>query len=623
MKRNFLYSLCALLGLACIPSADAIDKSSLLSKNVHAVRLLAAPGVPAGAPSTNASTFIEAVLDDTGKFTIGTVAGDPSRSTDDNKDLLFGHPFPATSDTMVRIDGVSSSIHTGASSGASVNGDALQATLTVGEIQIFERLTVKVSQATGRKDTVEIYFKVTNTGAGPHAVSLRTQLDTLLGSNDGAPFRIPNVGEVTHDLEFRHNAGIPGIGEIPPQSLVLDNLTSPNIIALLTFSGLGFTTPDRVVFGYWPASVGQWDYTPDPARSFLDNNGDGIISGVSPDSDSSVIVWWGYPDGNAFTLASGQSQEFAILYGIGNCSLQSNNPFTILFCAPATLQGQVQGASYFYTPVNVTAFFTNNSAAAVSGAMATLNFTPDFQLSPGFTRLRAVEESAGSGSVSAAKTAQIDWQLTSNGRQLGQRTISVSLDANGNHSSVTRDIVTQTIPNLLYGQATDENGNPISGATISVLSGGTVVATATTQSDGTYSVQGLPPGSYTVRLSVSGRPDIYSTAVVTDGNVTGVTGNPSDFAAGNNLQAFAYPNPVREGRVHITYFTDTATSADIQIFTTSGELVRTIPGSDVGTGWHVVDWSIDDVANGVYFFQVKSGSNRTHGKIAVIKRRGV
>ncbi len=624
MKRKFLFSFCTLLSFASPQPSAGVDKASLLSKRIHAVQLRIPAGAPqAGVTGTNSSTYIEAVLDDAGHFTIGTVEGDPSRSTDDNQPLLYGHPFPATSDTMVRIDGVSSSIHTGTASGASINGDALENTLTVGELQVFERLTVQDSQATGRKDTVQIYFKVTNTGAGSHTVSLRTQLDTLLGTNDGAPFRIPNVGEVTHDIEFRHNANIPTIGEIPPQALVLDNLTTPAIISLFTFSGLGFLTPDRVVFGYWPASVDQWDYTVDPNRSFLDHNGDGIISGTSPDSDSSVIVWWGYPDANAFALASGESKEFAILYGIGNCNLKGTDPFTILFCGPASLQGHVQGASYQYTPVNVTGFLTNNTAAAVAGAIATLNFTPDFQLSPGYSRTRAIEETAGAGLVSAGKTTQIDWQLTSNGRQLGERTFSLSVDANGKHVNLTRNITTLTIPNLLYGQATDENGNPIAGATITVLRGETIVGTATTQSDGTYSVQGLAPGSYTVRLSVSGKPDSSFTAVVTDGNSPGVTGNPGSFAVGSALQAFAYPNPAREGRVHITYFTGSASSVEVQIFTTSGELIRTISDGSAGAGWHAVDWSIDDVANGVYFYLVKAGSSRTRGKIAVIKRRGL
>ena len=290
MKYYFFIAQLVLAQAAFAQAAPPADKASLLSDGSGS-RLLRAPlasqdPAPPAFTSSSSGGFIEAVLIANGKFTIGTVAGDPSKTSDDNKDLIYGHPNPGTSDTMIKVDGVSSSIHSGLSSGVTASGDSLSVTLTIGSIQVLEKLTIKASQATGNKDAVEIYFKVTNAGAGSHTVSLRTQLDTLLGTNDGAPFRIPRVGEVTKDLEFDNDPATPAIGDIPAQALVMDNLTAPNIIALLTFTDLGYVKPDRVVFGYWPASVGAWDYTVDPTRSFLDNNGDGVISGNSPDSDS-------------------------------------------------------------------------------------------------------------------------------------------------------------------------------------------------------------------------------------------------------------------------------------------------------------------------------------------------
>ena len=496
-------------------------------------------------------------------------------------------------------------------------------TLTIGSIQVLEKLTINTSQATGNKDAVEIYFKVTNAGSGAHTVSLRTQLDTLLGTNDGAPFRIPRVGEVTKDLEFDNDPTTTAIGDIPAQALVMDNLASPNIIALLTFTDLGYIKPDRVVFGYWPDSVSKWDYTVDPSKSFLDHNGDGTISGVSPDSDSSVIVWWGYPAANAFTLPSGGSKEFALLYGIGNCSSLSASPLSVLFCAPAVLQGNVLGASFAYSPVNLTAFISNNSNAAVTRGAATLNFTPDLQLASGYTKARPIEGTSGSGTLAAGKNTQIDWQILSKGRHLDARPISLSIDSDGKHSSVVRNVTVQTIAGLLYGQATDENGNPVAGASITVLCGGAAVASAATQSDGTYSVQGLAPGTYDLRMSVAGRPDGYLTASVAGGTSSAVSGNPSSFGAGTNLQSFAYPNPARSGKAHISFFTSGAASCDIELFTASGELIRKIPYSASGAGWHSVDWDIDGVANGVYLYQITAGGGRSRGRVAVLKRRGI
>jgi hypothetical protein len=563
---------------------------------------------------TTSATYVQFVLDDNGRFTIGTTAGDPTRSGDDNQKLIFGHPSPSTSDTMVQVDGNDYSIHSGVSSNAASITDGLSVTLDTASVRIEERLTVVTSPITGNPDTVRIYFKVTNTDSVSHDVALRTQLDTQLGDNDGAPFRIPNVGEVTHDREFTP------AGSVPPQALVLDDLVAPNIVALFSFQPSGYLPPDRVVLGYWPNAVGQYDYTVNPANNFLDNDNDGVITGSSPDSDSSVIVYWGYP--TAITLAAGASREFAIDYGMGNCTSASGNPFNILLCGPAQLSGQVSGATYEYTPVTVTAFLTNGSGAAVSGGQATLNLTPDLEVSPGYQITRPVETTLGGGIVAAGESAQIDWQITSNGRYLGLRQYSLTVNA-GRKSNALRSITTATIPNVLYGVATDSNGNPVSGATITVFQGSAIVGTALTQSDGKYVVQGLSPGEYTVRLSVAGRPDSYFQAFVSDSSSGGRTGNPSAFEASAALTTYAYPNPVREGNSRIAFYTESAEAAEVQIFTTAGQLITTLTLATTGAGWHTVDWPINQVANGVYFYQVKVGDNYARGKIAVLKRRGL
>jgi hypothetical protein len=600
------------LGIFAAPTADAVvDKAAFLrSRQSGRAASLARAGSNIIAVQ---SDFITAAMSDDGRFTIGTVAGDPSRSTDDNQALLFGHPLPGTSDTMLKIDGVETPLNSATSSGAAAAGDSVAVTLTAGTIQVLERLTIKNSIATGNKDTVEIYFQVTNTDSVSHTVGLRTQLDTLLGTNDGAPFRIPGVGEVTHDKEF--------VGAIPPQALVLDNLVSPNIISLLTFQGTGLSQPDRVVFGYWPVAVNSYDYTVDPNRSFLDNNNDGVITGFSPDSDSSVIVYWGYP--SAFTLAAGQSKEMGFLYGIGNCNLSSGHPFTVLLCAPSSDLGQAQGASYQYAPVTISGFISNTSGSPISGAIATLHTTPDFSFASGYQAAHAVEDSPGSNILSAGQTSQIDWVISSNGRNMGRRYITATVDGENSHSTVVRSLQTASIPNLLYGQATDSAGNPLVGANVTALLGASPVGSAVTQADGTYAIAGLAPGRYTVRISRAGEPDSDMQAIVSDSQSGGTSGNPSGFAPGSSLQSYSYPNPVRDGSAHITFYTADAQNVEVKIFTSTGELIRTLPFDSPGAGWHSVDWAISGVANGVYFYLVKAGSSKATGKIAVLKRSGL
>jgi uncharacterized protein YfaS (alpha-2-macroglobulin family) len=80
---------------------------------------------------------------------------------------------------------------------------------------------------------------------------------------------------------------------------------------------------------------------------------------------------------------------------------------------------------------------------------------------------------------------------------------------------------------------------------------------------------------------------------------------------------------VREGNSRIAFYTESAEAAEVQIFTTAGQLITTLTLATTGAGWHTVDWPINQVANGVYFYQVKVGDNYARGKIAVLKRRGL
>jgi hypothetical protein len=598
---RWLILLAGLVALAAGPlQAVVTDKQQWLNTQARAPGVIARVNVPVN------GSYVAMVMSDSGKFTIGTVSGDPGRSSDDNQRLLFGHPFPGTSDTMVRVDGISQSIH-GSTQSVTVAGNSVSITLPLATVSVFERLTIQTSQATGNQDAVQIYFRVTNTDSVAHNVSLRTQLDTQLGANDGAPFRIPNYGPVTTDTEFDNNPHSTAPA-IPPQALVVDNLVTPGIISLFTFPDAGFITPDRVVFGAWPISVGQWDYS--------------IVAGRSITNDTSVIVWWGYPDANAFTLAPGATREFAILYGLGNCTPTGAGSLSILFCGPATMNGSLQAPNFLYTPISLTAFFTNAGATAVTGATANLLMTPDFSLVPGYTAHHAIEDTPSAGVLTSSASTQVDWQLTTYGRYVGPRQVSLQV-TNGAVNTLRRGFTVTSIPNAVYGQATDESGAPIAGATVTVLQGSTVVGSDVTQANGTYAVGSLPPGAYSVRLTIAGRPDTFAQATVGAGTLDGRTGNPGAFATAANLQSFSYPNPVHEGSAHITFFIETAQSAEVKIFTSAGQLIKTLAVPAAGAGWQSVDWRIDDVANGVYFYQVSIGTTRSRGKIAVIKRRSL
>lgn len=334
-------------------------------------------------------------------------------------------------------------------------------------------------------------------------------------------------------------------------------------------------------------------------------------------------MYWGYPDANALTLAAGASQDLAIDYGLGNCTGGAGNPFNVLICSPIGLTGNVSGNTYTFTPTpyNIDAFFSNASGQSVDGGVAQILLTPDLEVVTGEQDTKTITQAFGPTAVAAGGSAQVNFRITSNGRTVGSRRFAVQVSAAGNIYSFLRSFSVTGIANALYGKATDDRGTAIAGAAITVFLGDSIVGTATTQSDGRYVVDGLAPGKYRVRLSAAGQPDVYFDGSVSATAVDAAGSHPSVFSAGSQLDSFAYPNPVSQGAVKISFFANSASSAEVEIYDAAGRSIRTLSVNVPGQGWHDVDWLIDDVANGTYFYRVEMGGDETHGKIAVLKRR--
>ena len=65
----------------------------------------------------------------------------------------------------------------------------------------------------------------------------------------------------------------------------------------------------------------------------------------------------------------------------------------------------------------------------------------------------------------------------------------------GNAAPVTSDVSLEN-GGVLRGQLVDPNGNPVSGSAIQLEQGGAIIASTSTQSDGTFAITGVAGGSY-------------------------------------------------------------------------------------------------------------------------------
>ncbi len=277
--------------------------------------------------------------DENGRFTIGTTGGNPGRTSDDNKNMLYGHPNPWSSFTTIKIDGQSYQF-----SARGHSDDALSvntAVMTINGVEVEQKLSFITNPNTGRDEIIKIEYTLTNQSESVRDLGTRIMLDTMLGGNDNAPFRIPGVGAVTTETEFVGDA-------IPKKWQAFDDLTNPTVISTGTFYSADSIRPDKVQFVNWGSIDSTlWDYTVTPGR----NNGDSAV-GV-------------YFDPRA--VESGESVVFETYYGLAEFAAEDLRP-PLAVIIDADGQFTINQARDGYEPYLVTAYIQNAGSAASEGA---------------------------------------------------------------------------------------------------------------------------------------------------------------------------------------------------------------------------------------------------------------
>ncbi len=347
----------------------------------------------------------------TGRFSVATTGGDPQRPDDDGKPLIYGVPDPGpwTSYTTVRVDdqdyvfGGRTADRPGRRGtygtvveAPHVAGDAIEAAWQLGPLVVRQRLSIARSSTTGLLDSVRIAYVLENRDKVAHQVGLRVVLDTMLGENDGAPFR---VGEraITTDTMF---AG----AEVPDYWQAFDSLATPHVMAQGTLRGPGLTPPDRVYFTNWGALAdGLWDFSFEPGRDFT-RLGEFEL-------DSATALMW-LPR----TLGPGESVTFATQYGLGGITIAPGR-LAVGLTAPAEVVGDGR------TPFTVVAYVENSGTGDARGVVARLTLPPGFRLAPGEPVERPLSQ------LPSGQTAQARWRVIPPAQGTGSFTLGVRVEA--------------------------------------------------------------------------------------------------------------------------------------------------------------------------------------------------
>jgi hypothetical protein len=282
-----------------------------------------AQGSSAGSVISN--EFIKIIVNegpqDLGRFSVETTQGDPSRDTDDAQPLIYGRPVPWTSYTTVMIDGMPyvfgglstrtqkrspSGVQFGTVVSHNVLADRIETVCRFGS-DVLVKQTVQFARnaATQVQDTALISYAIVNEGTSARDIGIRVLLDTKLGSNDGAPFRI---GSDAVESEVFY----------PKKDLfdywqTFDSLSSPNVIAQGTLidSRYEVTPPDRMYLVNWGTLFSfPWNFVYEKGRSFMREG--------ESEKDTALALYF-----DPAKVLPGQTRSVHTMYGLGGVKLSA------------------------------------------------------------------------------------------------------------------------------------------------------------------------------------------------------------------------------------------------------------------------------------------------------------
>lgn len=361
-----------------------------------------------------ATESLEIIVASNGQFAMGI----PGSSI-----LLFGYPDPWSSATTIRIDGNDYWNFIFSNWGAVVTpskttGLSNISVWDVDKIRFTQTLSIVEGSTTGKMDTTEIKYTIVNTDIITHEVGIRVMLDTMLGENDGAPFRVPKIGGVITEYEFLKN-------NIPMYWQAFDDLSLPTFQSQGTLTGGLATIPDRFVTVGW-SHINQepWDCE--------------IVSGQDFDYgnigyyDSAVGIYW-FP----VKILPGESKEFITYYGLGGIDIDVQPPLVVGLTAPEkliTIDG-VPSSNVF----TLTAYLENSSSGVTKTAQG---ITTELVLPKGLNFTANEKAVHNIPDLVINEGAQTSYNITATGESEGALSYSLVVTA--------ANIITKTVSKDVY-----------------------------------------------------------------------------------------------------------------------------------------------------------------------------
>jgi hypothetical protein len=366
--------------------------------------------------------FVNNSQNETGRFAIDVTEGDPGRSDDDNKPLIYGHPKPWTSYTTIRINnenyvfGKATTKRPGSklpggeiAEPPKVTENRITMKCQYGSVVVEQILEITQSPSTGARDTARIKYVIENTGEAPAEIGLRTVLDTLVGANDGAPFRM-GVREITEECSVESK-------DFPDFWQAFDSLDQPSVIAQGTLKGGDVTPPDKIVFTNWGKSADHpWEIPIEPGVKFIRAGEDEL--------DSTVTMFW-LPR----VIQPGSTRVITLYCGLGGVTFSPGKTF-LGISAPAEVQFLGEKTRSY----TVVTYMEHRGEAKAKNVVVNLDLPAGLSLVSGESELHLDELTPG-------VTKQIAWEVKPDGLYTGNSSFQIRVAGEGlEPNQVTRRI---------------------------------------------------------------------------------------------------------------------------------------------------------------------------------------
>ncbi|HDR8220266.1 TPA: hypothetical protein QC102_004767 [Bacillus cereus] len=415
MRRYLGILLCIMMffgSFTGISFADETNQNEMKleeEKQVEKKNMQASSNVQIAPSGKISNSLIEYAVGESGRFTIGTIAGDEGNPNDNNKPLMYGHPNPNTSYTTIRYNGQDIIFKPQKQWFEEETSSHVSEQKIDDLITINQYINIVKNNGTGKEDVVKIRYTAENIAPFNSEIGLRIMMDTMLGSNDAAPFRIPGKEEVTKELEMNGEA-------LPSYWQAFDNLAEPSVIAQGTLENTLGEKPNKIQFANW--------------RRLYDKSFDYSVDSSQPIGDSAVAIYW-----ENQTVQSNSKKEFVTYYGLAQFDEDLRPPLAVRLGGETELEKVEEG--YTTNPVSAVAYISNVGKAEAKNVKVKIKVTDGLKLHDDKT------EEIEIGDVKVGETKQITWKLGAKLREkVRTETYSIVVKAQGlEDKQVNRDVV--------------------------------------------------------------------------------------------------------------------------------------------------------------------------------------